>query len=366
MIAWADNWQYRFDIPTSPFNGQLTVVRELELRCYPEGIRLVHTPVRELESLRQQPVTLVPTTITPNSTALLDLGYSYDVLVEFDSSTATAREFGIDVRVGEGGEYTRVGYDTTRGVAYIDRRRSGLNPHPQFAGRHEAPASPLGGRIHFRVLVDRSSIEVFVNGREQLTDLILPSSHSRECRLFTVDGEVALTRFTAWPLDTIWQPPPRPSALSISGEWAWSEQGLVGSATTQGLAIVPAPAPAAIGVTILGTKEGNPGRILGETSAGLVVHCDERAEAGLALVLDRQHQRLRVRPLGTSHDVASTTFPVQTNRIYQVATTRHGTQLTVEIDGHPVLTVDVAIPSATDRTALMVNNAEALFDWATS
>ena len=31
MIAWADNWQYRDYLPTSPFKGQMSCVRELKL-----------------------------------------------------------------------------------------------------------------------------------------------------------------------------------------------------------------------------------------------------------------------------------------------------------------------------------------------
>jgi len=32
MIAWADNWQYRDFLPTSPFKGQMSSIRELKLK----------------------------------------------------------------------------------------------------------------------------------------------------------------------------------------------------------------------------------------------------------------------------------------------------------------------------------------------
>ena len=52
----------------------------------------------------------------------------------------------------------------------------------------------------FRVLVDRSQIEVFVNEREQLVELILPAPDSRGFRLFAERGEVGVVRLTTFQL----------------------------------------------------------------------------------------------------------------------------------------------------------------------
>ncbi len=50
MIGWMNNWQYADKVPTSPWRGQMTIPREITLRTFPEGIRLVQTPVNPLEN----------------------------------------------------------------------------------------------------------------------------------------------------------------------------------------------------------------------------------------------------------------------------------------------------------------------------
>ena len=53
MIAWADNWQYRDYMPTSPFKGQMSCVRELKLKKKGTRYLLVQQPVEEMQSLRK-------------------------------------------------------------------------------------------------------------------------------------------------------------------------------------------------------------------------------------------------------------------------------------------------------------------------
>ena len=52
-IGWLNNWEYANLIPTSPWRGLFSVPRELHLRQYPEGLRLIQQPVEELKQLRQ-------------------------------------------------------------------------------------------------------------------------------------------------------------------------------------------------------------------------------------------------------------------------------------------------------------------------
>lgn len=51
-IGWMRNWRYARDVPTFPWRGAMTVPRELRLRRFPEGVRLVQRPVAELARLR--------------------------------------------------------------------------------------------------------------------------------------------------------------------------------------------------------------------------------------------------------------------------------------------------------------------------
>jgi fructan beta-fructosidase len=55
-IGWISNWQYANAEPTALWRGAQSIARELRLRRYPDGLRLVQVPIRELESLRETPL----------------------------------------------------------------------------------------------------------------------------------------------------------------------------------------------------------------------------------------------------------------------------------------------------------------------
>jgi fructan beta-fructosidase len=74
-------------------------------------------------------------------------------------------------------------------VVTVDRRRSGaVDCHPAFAAVHEAPYDARG-RLQLRVVLDGSSVEVFVgDGRVTITDLIFPAPTSTGVRLLADRG----------------------------------------------------------------------------------------------------------------------------------------------------------------------------------
>src|SRR6185503_11403082 len=47
-IGWLNNWHYANLTPTSPWRGLFSIPRELHLRQYPEGLRLIQKPIEEL------------------------------------------------------------------------------------------------------------------------------------------------------------------------------------------------------------------------------------------------------------------------------------------------------------------------------
>ncbi len=51
-LGWLDNWEYAARVPTSPWRGQQSLPRVLKLRRFPQGVRLVQSPVAELHTLR--------------------------------------------------------------------------------------------------------------------------------------------------------------------------------------------------------------------------------------------------------------------------------------------------------------------------
>lgn len=64
-----------------------------------------------------------------------------------------------------------------------------------------APATAVDGRVRLTVLVDASSVEVFVNGGERtLTSLVFPDPGAERIEVVTAGGSLHLHTFTYTPL----------------------------------------------------------------------------------------------------------------------------------------------------------------------
>ncbi|MCA9967847.1 MAG: glycoside hydrolase family 32 protein [Anaerolineales bacterium] len=191
-LAWMNNWQYARDIPTSTWRGAMTIPREVGLVQTDEGVRLIQTAVSELTQLRTTHHTWQNLTLTPNTPFAPDVrGETLEIVAEIEVPV-TANKVGIRVRVG-GGEETAVGYAPKSNTLFVDRSRSGQGDfHGQFATIHTAQFEPADGLLRLHMFVDKSSVEVFVNGGlVTFTDQIFPREESVGIELF-VEGETAV------------------------------------------------------------------------------------------------------------------------------------------------------------------------------
>jgi fructan beta-fructosidase len=207
MIAWMNNWQYGGNIPTDPWRSAMSIPRVLHLQTVARRPQLTFSPVSSVESLREPR----PFTATANglsgTTTLHGRGASgdtLDIVAEFKARDAD--KFGLNVRVGNG-QHTSIGYDVRRGGVYVDRTQSGnVAFSPQFPSVEFAPLKLGSGMVTLRVLVDRSSVEVFANdGRVTITDQIFPDRSSQAVQVFSDGGRAQLQNITIWKLKSIWQ-----------------------------------------------------------------------------------------------------------------------------------------------------------------
>jgi len=135
QIGWA-----RINMPNMPFNQTFTVPTHLTLHTTDEGIRMFASPIKELEQLRKpNPQTAEGKEITAESPIKLDAkDQLFDILVTVKQGTASRAALGF----GE----NRVTYD--------------------FAAQKldEMPLKLKGGKVTFRVLVDRPMYELIGGG----------------------------------------------------------------------------------------------------------------------------------------------------------------------------------------------------------
>jgi len=166
----------------------------------------VQKPWREFEKLRRDPVVLQERVIR-NTESLAEFRperNTYEIEATFSQLTA-GQIVGLNFCVGEHQKVV-LGYDASTANVYLDRRASGnVSFSPKFPRKVFAPVDPGLESITFRVFVDQSSIEVFVNeGDVVLSSLIFPDPGKRGIQLFSLNGEATLQSIKAWELKSIW------------------------------------------------------------------------------------------------------------------------------------------------------------------
>jgi beta-fructofuranosidase len=196
VIGWMENWESK-TWPTKAYGwaGAMTVPRVLRLRA--DG-RPLWSPVPEVESLRCEPIRVASRPFGPGETVLDAVrGDSLDVEAEIDPGDAVEVALVLR-RSADGAQRTRVVLDRRAGTLAIDREKAGAGD----GGVDTAPlALGAGQTLKLRVLVDRSSVEVFgQDGSVVLTDRVFPDPASLGVALEAKGGTARFVSLTAWRL----------------------------------------------------------------------------------------------------------------------------------------------------------------------
>lgn len=163
MIAWMQNWTTSNCQPRNArFFGQMTLPRELEIR---DG-RLVQNPVRELSHYHGHRVTYsgVLTTGETNLHGVAGRLVDMTIVVRPTGNQASYQYFRL--HLAKNGECeTVIRYKVENSTVRVDRTRSGF-PY-DIVNVRDFPVRPRDGQIKLRVVMDRNSLELFVNDGEQ-------------------------------------------------------------------------------------------------------------------------------------------------------------------------------------------------------
>ena len=142
--------------PNTPFNQQMSVPCDLKLIKGGDGYTILRQPSIEIEALHKLKIVAVPQTVTEANTLLAKLkGGIYDLAFAFQLVHDTP----IHISIG--------GQDLV--VSPADKSVS-------FLGK-SAPFSNTNGKVRLRILVDRSSVEIFLMHGETSLTAYLPTSN---------------------------------------------------------------------------------------------------------------------------------------------------------------------------------------------
>ena len=211
-MPWMSNWQYANLTPTQQFRSQNALPRELKLYTADNGEQLVSAaPVKETEALRNKATDLGA--FEGEKQAKIDNDGAFEL--DFDLQAGTADKCGVEI-ANDKGEKVSIYYDVKAQRFVMDRAESGItefgnkvephqldnaqslkrykevtvNYHNAFALGTWAPVPVKADAHHVQIFVDKSSVELFVDGgRIAMTNLVFPNEPYNQLRFF--GGKVA-------------------------------------------------------------------------------------------------------------------------------------------------------------------------------
>ncbi len=171
-----------------PFNQQWSFPVEMTLHTRPDGQTVYRYPIREIEKLWEEKFDLSPLTLHPGENPFAKLtGKFYDIEMEIDIAASDASEVVLD-------------------LAGSSKVRYLVKDKVLESCGSRAPLAPENGRVELRVLLDRTSVEVFGNhGLVSISKCMLPDDSQPPLVLSAIGGTAKLTRLTLHALKSMWE-----------------------------------------------------------------------------------------------------------------------------------------------------------------
>ena len=184
MIGWMQNWTTSNCVPRhARLFGEMTLPRELTLR---DG-RLIQNPVRELENYRTGRVAHSDVLVTGETNMQGVSGRLIDMTVSVRPAGTSYRWFKLNV-AKDGEHVTTIRYKPEVSTVRVDRSRCGIRADVVHV--RDFLVRPQGGAIKLRLIMDRHSLELFVNDGEQAATFILYTPECADSISFEADGAV--------------------------------------------------------------------------------------------------------------------------------------------------------------------------------
>lgn len=188
MIGWMQNWDTcNLHSSVQPWFGQMSLPRELSIK----NGRLIQKPIHELEDLRGEETRYE--NIKVADTIRLDGIKGRKIDMELSVRPADEqniyRKFA--VRFAQDDKYqTSISFRPYESIVKIDRKFSGSRR--AIIHQCQSLVREDGGKIKLRIILDRFSVEVFVNDGEQVLTATMYTDLTAEGISFYADGVVTM------------------------------------------------------------------------------------------------------------------------------------------------------------------------------
>lgn len=196
---------------TFPWRGQMSIPRDLSLKETEDGIRLVQNPAKiimdRLSQLSKKMFHIENVEIEETQNIFKTekiSGNSYWLTAELTVPDGADAGFNIAELKDKSGNVifkTVIGYDASKHQLFVDRSHSGgkINPNKLVQTMDVALKN---GKIKFEILLDKSSLEIFVNdGEGALTTYIYPPKNADGFSVFSTGGKSVIEALNIWDME---------------------------------------------------------------------------------------------------------------------------------------------------------------------
>lgn len=184
LIAWMQSWDTCMCPEEQSWYGMMTCPRELSVK----NGRLYQTPVRELERYRKDKVSFLDVLCDGRPLTLEGIsGRALDLSVRLKAGDY--RKFKIQLAADET-YYSEIIYDREEKLLTFDRSHSGSRR--DFINNRSMEAEEENGILDMRILMDKYSVEIFVNEGKRVMSSVINTPQSAAGVIFESKGYVLI------------------------------------------------------------------------------------------------------------------------------------------------------------------------------
>lgn len=188
MIGWMQNWDScNLRVDETDWYGQMSVPRELSI----QNNRLIQWPIQELDDLRCNKVEYKNIVFTGEKRFDGIYGRIVDLEIQIESEDSQKLFEIFELRFAQNDvHYTSLKYLPGHNKVEINRELSGYER--AIINKRHCKVKNQSGHIKFRIIMDRYSVEVFINDGEQvMTSTIYTEQDARDIS-FIVQGNIKM------------------------------------------------------------------------------------------------------------------------------------------------------------------------------
>ncbi|MCH5275397.1 MAG: glycoside hydrolase family 32 protein, partial [Lachnospiraceae bacterium] len=188
MIGWMQNWDTcNFQAKDQPWFGQMSLPRELSVH----NGRLYQQPVRELKNLRGEEVRHENITFTDVIKLAGVEGRKVDMELTIRAADAENIYEKFAVRFAQNDVYrTSISFRPRESIVKVDRKFSGSRR--AIIHQRRCLVNSKGGELKMRIILDKFSVEAFVNDGEQVLSTTMYTDLAADGISFYADGKVTM------------------------------------------------------------------------------------------------------------------------------------------------------------------------------